>query len=163
MLKSLDEIERLPDDSSDIQCVNVISRYTERPIRMHRMCLADFAAWYDLKIFKKSSMQKKHKSLQDLLEDDYEEDVQDDPYATDSHVCANVEINAESGKKTKTDDILNVVVLPGGTTIRRRKKKKVIRYVRYSKEKDPENYFRESLMLFYPWQCEDMLLNGCEI
>ena len=36
----------------------------------------------------------------------------------------------------------------------------MIRYVRYNKKKDPENYFREKLMLFMPWRNEAKDLLG---
>ena len=35
-----------------------------------------------------------------------------------------------------------------GTKYKKRKVPRIIRYVKYNKEKDPENYFREQLMLF---------------
>lgn len=46
-----------------------------------------------------------------------------------------------------------------GTLLKKRKKHKVIRYVRYNKDQDPENFYREQLMLFYPWkkELEDLL------
>ena len=37
---------------------------------------------------------------------------------------------------------------------------RIIRYVNYNREKDPENYFRERLMLFYPWKNESTDLKG---
>lgn len=43
-----------------------------------------------------------------------------------------------------------------GSILRLRKTSKIIRYVRYNKEQDPENYFREQLMLFYPWRKEEI-------
>ena len=36
----------------------------------------------------------------------------------------------------------------------------MIRYVKYNKKKDPENYFREQLMLFVPWRNEQKDLLG---
>ena len=47
-----------------------------------------------------------------------------------------------------------------GTVNERRKIPKVIRYVRYNKKKDHENYFREKLMLFMPWRNEAKDLLG---
>ena len=41
-----------------------------------------------------------------------------------------------------------------------RKVPRIIRYVRYNKKKDPENYFREQLMLFVPWRNEQKDLMG---
>ena len=36
----------------------------------------------------------------------------------------------------------------------KRKKPKIIRSVRYQKDKDPENHYREKLMLYTPWRNE---------
>ena len=38
-----------------------------------------------------------------------------------------------------------------GTKYKKRKVPRIIRYVKYNKRKDPENYFRRQLMLFVPW------------
>ena len=45
--------------------------------------------------------------------------------------------------------------------IKLRKRPKVIRYVRFHKDKDPENYYREQIMLFSPWRSESQLLGEC--
>ena len=47
-----------------------------------------------------------------------------------------------------------------GTKYKKRKVPRIIRYVKYNKKKDPENYFREQLMLFVPWQNEQNDLLG---
>ena len=36
------------------------------------------------------------------------------------------------------------------------KKARIIQYVNYSMKKDPEDYYRERLMLFYPWKDESV-------
>lgn len=35
------------------------------------------------------------------------------------------------------------------------KTQKILRHVRFNREQDPENCFREQLMLFFPWRNED--------
>lgn len=40
--------------------------------------------------------------------------------------------------------------------IHRRKLNKVIRYRNYSKNSDPENFYRENIMLFFPWRNETL-------
>lgn len=40
-------------------------------------------------------------------------------------------------------------------TISRRKKARIVRYVRYKLDKDPDNYYREQILLFLPWRNED--------
>ena len=47
-----------------------------------------------------------------------------------------------------------------GTKCKKRKVPRVIRYVKYNKKKDTENYFREQLMLFVPWRNEQNDLLG---
>ena len=47
-----------------------------------------------------------------------------------------------------------------GTKYKKRKVPRIIRYVKYNKKKDPENYFREQLMLFLPWRNEQKDLLG---
>lgn len=39
-----------------------------------------------------------------------------------------------------------------GFVLKQRKIQKILRYVRFNREQDPENYFREQLMLFFPWR-----------
>ena len=41
-----------------------------------------------------------------------------------------------------------------GTKYKKRKVPRIIRFVKYNKKKDPENYFREQLMLFVPLRNE---------
>jgi len=45
-----------------------------------------------------------------------------------------------------------------GGILRKRRRQKVLRYVRYNKESDPANYYRELIMLFHPWrkECDDV-------
>ena len=47
-----------------------------------------------------------------------------------------------------------------GTKYKKRKVPRIIRYVKYNKKRDPENYFREQLMLFVPWRNEQKDLMG---
>ena len=51
-------------------------------------------------------------------------------------------------------------IAKNGTKYKYRKVPKVIRYVRYNQTKDPENYYREQLMLFMPWRNEQKYLLG---
>lgn len=50
--------------------------------------------------------------------------------------------------------------MKNGTILRKRKTQKIIRYVRFNKDQDPENFYREQLMLFYPWRFETKDLQG---
>ena len=45
----------------------------------------------------------------------------------------------------------------------KRKRAKIIRTVRFNKEKEPENYYREQLMLYTPWRNEQKdLIKDCQ-
>ena len=60
-----------------------------------------------------------------------------------------------------TSQQMRFSVINGDFRIMLRTKPKIIRYVKYNQKVDPENYFREQLMLFYPWRKEETdLLNG---
>ena len=48
-----------------------------------------------------------------------------------------------------------------GARYKKRKVPRIIRYVRYNKKNDPENYYRERLMLFTPWRNEEKDLIYC--
>jgi len=53
--------------------------------------------------------------------------------------------------------------LKGGMKVIKRKRAKIIRSVRFNKEKDPENYYREQLMLYTSWRNEQKdLLKECQ-
>ena len=81
-----------------------------------------------------------------LPEDEYEEMNEDN-----SDMSISDEDNSNSQKEYHMKD---------GSILKLRKTQKVIRYVRYNKEQDSENYFREQLMLFYPWRNEENDLIG---
>ena len=49
LLKSMDEIKELPNNSCDIESDNIIKRYQRRPKQLENVCLADFVAWYNCK------------------------------------------------------------------------------------------------------------------
>ena len=47
LLKTLDKIEELPDNSTDIKSDNIIKRYQRRPHKLEELCLANFVAWFN--------------------------------------------------------------------------------------------------------------------
>ena len=48
LLKSVPVLEEMAKNSTDIESDNVIKRYERRPKVLDRMCLADFASWFDV-------------------------------------------------------------------------------------------------------------------
>ncbi|XP_063951720.1 uncharacterized protein LOC135153231 [Lytechinus pictus] len=146
ILKPSEQLDALPADSEDIQCSNNIKRYSERPRKARDMCLADFIAWYDMKKVQFKKKRKVHEL--ELPETDSDDNKEDEPDDSDLY----------QNKQTCLGElkISNTVIM------KRRKKQKVIRYVRYDKEKDPENYYRENLMLFYPYISESEIIGNCQ-
>ena len=54
----------------------------------------------------------------------------------------------------KTMDSCEKYEMTGGFVLVKRKKPKIIRSVRFNETKDPENYYREKIMLYTPWRNE---------
>ena len=83
-----------------------------------------------------------------LPETNFEENTDDDPNGTNT---------------TDPECAQNEYKLKGGMKLVKRKKAKIIRHVRYHKDKDPENYYREQLILYTPWQKESIdLIKDCQ-
>ncbi|VDI59060.1 Hypothetical predicted protein [Mytilus galloprovincialis] len=142
IIKPNEELQKLPDNSTNVQCDNIIKRYSQRPKKVESICLADFAAWYDLRSEKKAKTDKL-KNEEEIEETDIEDNLEDENLSQD-------EYDPENDPKT--------LKYRNGVILKHRKKKKVIRYVRYSKTKDPENFHREKLLLFQPWRKEERII-----
>ena len=145
LLKSKDQINALPDNSQNIESDNLIKRYERRPNQLKHVCLAEFAAWYDC-VHHKSKQSKSEIQNDFLAECDFEPNVDDDFSGNEA-----IDLNQKEYQ------------LKGGLTLVKRSTPKVIRSVRFNKVKDPENYFREQLMLYTPWRNElKDLLGTCK-
>ena len=149
LLKPMEQLQELPDSSFDIECDNTIKRYQRRPKQLEELCLADFVAWYNCK--KCLSHEKRDSKVSETDRDDYlAENKFDDN--VDDDICDD-----------ESEESSNLFQLRGGMRLVKSVKAKIIRSVRFSKDKDPENYFREQLMLYSPWRNEKSDLNGkCE-
>ena len=65
-------------------------------------------------------------------------------------------------KDSETDTAWHEYELKGGFTLVKRTKPEIIRSVRFNKNKDPENYCREQLMLYIAWRNENKdLIQNC--
>ncbi|PFX25090.1 hypothetical protein AWC38_SpisGene10304 [Stylophora pistillata] len=47
LLKKLDKIKELPDNSCDIESDNIIKHYQRRPKQLENSCLVDFVSWFN--------------------------------------------------------------------------------------------------------------------
>ena len=150
LLKTHDQLQDLPDNSNDIESDNIIIRYQRRPCKLENLCLADFVAWYNC--VKESSNSKKPAKC--VLLDNFlpENDFEDDSDDEHNDVQSNENVNFAQSE----------FQLRGGYKLVKRTVRKIIRSVRYNRNKNSENYFREQLMLYMPWRNEEEdLIYGC--
>ena len=155
LLKKLDNIKELPDNSCDIESDNIIKRYQRRPKQLENICLADFVTWFNCVRDKESDTDfvdnlnmGSNYFIPETLFDVNTTD--DEPYNMDN----NVDEEQSEPQQLK---------LRGGMKLVERKKPKIIRSIRFHKSKDPENHYREQLMLYSPWRNENTdLLRDCK-
>ena len=149
LLKSKMELEAMPDDSTDIEADNIVKRYARRHEALENYCLADFVSKVVSvsKVAVKDSLSGEDQKNEYLSDDEANEDEKDE------NTCGTFN-PSDRVRYSVTNDNFKIVL---------RTKPKIIRYVKYSQKVDPENYYREQLMLFLPWRTEEIdLLNGHE-
>ena len=152
MLKRRKELEQLPDQSTDIEADNTINRYARRHKALENYCLADFVS-------KLVSVSKVVRKAGHMCETDVTESYANDTIDVEDNDHENVTFDS-----TKTAQVpkARFSVINGDFKIVLRTKPKILRYVKYNEKVDSENYYREQLMLFYPWRNEEKdLMNGC--
>ena len=151
LLKKLDKIKELPDNSCQIESDNIIQRYQRRPKQLENICLADFVAWFNC--VKDNESDTVYGDKFDIGSDDFMPEafydvntIDDDPYNMDEQQSEQQELK-----------------MKGGMKLFKRTKPKIIRSVRFHISKDPENHYREQLMFYSLWCNENTdLLRDCE-
>lgn len=126
MVKSDEVLQILESDSKDVFVHGLIDLYTNRPEEMKSICLADFASLYNVA---KKQIGKTQATEDSDAEEPFENEVDE----------KSVVLKMKNGKGW----------------IRKRMKKKIIRFRNFKLHQDPENYYREQLMLFLPWSNEE--------
>lgn len=169
-LKTRADLQNLPPSAHAITFLNVIDWFriyaTQIDGRGDNMCLADFAAWYQL-----TSTPSEHA---DNTSDDIDSNDIDD---ASRHDAATLFIRCPVAGKLPSECIAD---LAGNTpaasrlpirSYRRRTKPKVLRTRRFNRLTDPDDYFREQLLLYLPaseWASlergneENALLGNCD-
>ena len=144
MLKPKAALDELPGESTDVESDNVIQRYSKRPRQLSKFCLADYVSKVDI-IYPKGNKftEKVNDKNDDERCDSSSSNESEDSFDDDKSQCSDLLYKTKNGTKYK-----------------KRKVPRIIRYVKYNKKKDPENYFREQLMLFIPWRNEQKDLLG---
>ena len=148
LLKSKKELEALPEESTEIDADNVVTRYTKRSKALESYCLADFVS----KVVSVSHVSNEAQLL--VSDEDNYPSCDNEDECDQSRNANNSTHNTSRLRYTDTNGNFQIVL---------RTKPKVIRYVNYSEQVDSDNYYREQLMLFHSWRNEDEdLLGGYE-
>ena len=149
LLKPKSVLDELPAESTDIESSNVIQRYSKRPKQLQKFCLADNVSKVDVIYPKGDKLPEKFEEKNDdnnnesSSSDDNGNSLEDENDADDSH----------------TSDLLYKA--KNGARCKKKKVPRMIRYVRYNKKNDPENYYIERLRLFIQWRNEEKDLRSC--
>lgn len=83
LLKPINEIEQMPDESEEIHSGGLLKRYIERPASLQNVTLADWAAWYD-SCHKHSDRNTKKIDVDQLPLETAEDENNDDDLCDDS-------------------------------------------------------------------------------
>ena len=135
MIKSKEELELLPDNSTDIFKKSIIDRYMDRPTcRMfapsNALCLAQFASLYYKKTFS---------------DNDYQPNI--------------LEENIEKENDCNTTLPKKIVLKNSREFMVRRNQKLVLRYYKPNRQLYPEKFAYHVLLLFYPFINESDLFS----
>ena len=130
--KDENTLRNMKSTSTDIKLPGIIDKYSKRPSQLYNWCLADYVSQLDTR--------------------KCNENEKDDIYYNNEDWYSDEDI---TNKQEDTTCRLFPIYLKGGRVLYKREKKKVIRFVNYRKNLDPENFYREKLLLYTPWQCEE--------
>lgn len=139
LLKPMNEIEEMDDDSEEIHSGGLLNRYIQRPANHENVSLADWAALYD-------SCQKQFKKKSKTIDTDnlplvtLDEDENNDDELLD---CADKAQRAEKQENPKQH------LVP-----------RIIRSVWFNAKSHPEKHYCELIMLFTSWRNEENDLIG---
>ena len=129
LLKPKAALDELPAESTDVESDNVIQRYSKKPRQLSKFGLADNVSKIDI-IYPKGN------KFPEKVNDKNDDDMYDSSSSNESEDCLDYD-------NSRGSDLLYKI--KNGTEYEKRKVPRIIRYVKYNKKKDPENYFREQL------------------
>lgn len=152
MLKDPKILKRMNPSSKEVYQSTLFDYYAQRPDTMENMCLTEFAASYNYISNERYKILKFDKiphfsDLEDNEDDDDFNKLNDEN-----------EIIKEFDNYQKTNSILDdddyIALKNKRGYLRLRKTLKIIDCRRYNKAKEPDQYYREQLLLYKPWRNE---------
>ena len=129
-------LQKMNPDSEKIKQMNNIDRYAICPHILKEMCLADFISLTDTT----------YRSFSTQLSDD-EVSVEDSSSDEESNI-------QQHNNKSYISHLFPIKLK--NKIIKLRKHCKVICFINYKYKVDPENYCREKLLLYIPWQYNEL-------
>ena len=139
LLKPMNEIEEMDDNSEEVHSSGLLNRYKQRPASFENISLADWAALYDSC---QKPFMKKSKST-DL--DNLPLETRDDDENNDDELFDCAKESTQVGKPGKPKQHL---------------KPRIIRSVWFNVKSQSEKHYRELIMLFTSWRNEETDLMG---
>ena len=138
-------------NASNIYIEGIIDHYAKRPVQMEDICLAEFASWYKFfsnslhdKMVNKKATSNQARKARERIEDENDDDDFDGVQQAE-YLDSQEKINLEFFK-----------LLDNIGWIQKRDRARIIRYRGYKRDNPNEvkQYYREQLLLFYPWRNE---------
>ena len=133
LLKPINDIQEMEDDCEEIYTSGLLKRYIKRPLGLGHVTLADWAAWYD-------------SSGKPYVKKSYQVDID------------NLPVETAIGEENHDDDYDERSCEPQKN--KKRSKARIIRSVCFNKQVDPDQHYRELIMLFTSWRNEETDLIG---
>ena len=135
VLKPKEALDDLHEDDTDVFQKSFIDRYSHRPQIVQCMCLAEFAASYNV----------------DYCDKHQPNDVLPEP--DDNYSPPQLDHNTANKP-------LILKLTEGYGSMKLRKREAIIRFRKYNREAEPTNWYRAKLMLYFPWYNEQSDLLG---
>ena len=130
-------LQKMDPDSEEIKQQNNVDKYAQRPHVLKQICLADFVALTDTVYSNNPIVSDDEMSVNENSSDEENEDI-----------------TKQSSHTHNFNQLFPIKIK--NKTIKLRKHRKVIRFVNYKYKVDPENYCREKLLLYIPWQQNEL-------
>ncbi|XP_060577549.1 uncharacterized protein LOC132734725 [Ruditapes philippinarum] len=142
LLKPTFVLQNLEEGDNDVFVSGISDKYSKRPANLENWCLAQFAAWYEV-------------ARKDYEPSDFQPDILADRF---NDAEASPSSSVENAPKS-----IHVPLSSSHCVMRKRRKQAVVRFHKFSEEKQPRSYYHSQLFLFVPWRSERTdLLNGYE-
>lgn len=144
MVRADEELRQLDPEDTNVLSSNYLNYYAVRHTDLENISLAEIVARYELKFPPRANAAANR-------------DEPDDDEEGNNDVLGNFGDNDGDNDENNEEraDGRNFPMRGRRGSHRLRDTLKVIRYRRYLREQDEANFFREQLMLFYPWRNEE--------